>query len=229
MGVKVIFHGQSNIEIHSGSHHIQIDPFYDQNPITDVKAKDVNPEFIFLTHAHGDHVADAEAIARRTGATIVAAYEVAAYFGKKGLKVVGMNHGGGMDFPFGRAFMTIAFHTSSFDDGAYGGQPAGWIFQTGGKTIYHAGDTALFGDMELIGKLFPIDLACLPIGDCYTMGPAHAILAAKMLKTKMVLPMHYNTFPQIAQDGPAFGHTLEKETGARVRAVVLKPGGSAEM
>jgi L-ascorbate metabolism protein UlaG (beta-lactamase superfamily) len=174
-------------------------------------------------------VADAEAIARRTGATIVAAYEVAAYFGKKGLKVVGMNHGGGMDFPFGRAFMTIAFHTSSFDDGAYGGQPAGWIFQTGGKTIYHAGDTALFGDMELIGKLFAIDLACLPIGDCYTMGPAHAILAAKMLKAKAVLPMHYNTFPQIAQDGAAFGHALEKETGARVRAVVLKPGESAEM
>ena len=118
-----------------------------------------------------------------------------------------MNHGGGMDFPFGRATYTIAFHTSSWEDGSYAGEPGGWVVETGGKTIYHAGDTALFGDMHLIGELWKIDLACLPIGDCFTMGPAHAVRAAEMLKAKAVLPIHYNTFPPIKQDPHAFARS----------------------
>jgi L-ascorbate metabolism protein UlaG (beta-lactamase superfamily) len=174
-----------------------------------------------------DHVADAEAIAKRTGATITSNYEICVHYEKKKLKTEPMNHGGGHDFAFGRAFLTIAFHTSSFADGTYGGQPGGWIIQTGGKTIYHAGDTALFGDMELLGRLFPIDLAILPIGDTYTMGPSHALLAAKMLKAKSVIPMHYNTFPGIAQDGPGFVRQLEKEHG--IAGWALEPGEAAEL
>jgi L-ascorbate metabolism protein UlaG (beta-lactamase superfamily) len=227
MAVKVIFHGQSNVEIHSGSHAIQIDPFYSGNPLADVKADHANPQFIFLTHAHSDHVADAESISRRTKAPIVANYEVASHFGKKGLNMMPMNHGGKLTFPFGWVFMTIAFHTSSFDDGSYGGQPGGFVFHIDGKTIYHAGDTALFGDMELIGRLYAIDLACLPIGDGFTMGPEHAMLAAKMLKAKAVLPMHYNTFPMIKQDGAAFARDLEKQHG--IKGFALNPGQSVEI
>jgi len=224
MPVKIIYHGHSNIEILSGSHIIQIDPFYTGNPLADVKADTSKAQFIFLTHAHEDHVGDTESIARRTGAIIAANYEIAVHFEKKGLKTAPMNHGGGKDFPFGHAFMTIAFHTSAFSDGSYGGQPGGWIIQTGGKTLYHAGDTALFGDMELIGKLFSIDLACLPIGDNFTMGPAHALLAAQMLKAKAVLPIHYNTWPPIAQDVAAFCRDLEAKH--YIKGLVMKAGDS---
>ena len=219
MSVKIVYHGHSNLEIINGSEIIQIDPFYNDNPLSDVKADKVHPRHIFLTHAHYDHVADAESIAKRTGAVIAANYEMTVHYEKKGLKTAPMNHGGGKDFSFGRAFMTIAFHTSSFADGTYGGQPGGWIIQTGGKTIYHAGDTALFGDMELIGRLFDIDLACLPIGDGFTMGPAHALLAAKMLKAKSVMPIHYNTWPPIAQDGAAFARDLEEQHGIKGLAI----------
>jgi L-ascorbate metabolism protein UlaG (beta-lactamase superfamily) len=220
MAVKVIYHGHSNIEIHAGGHQIQVDPFYDGNPLADVKAVKVNPQFIFLTHAHFDHTADAESIARRTGAIIASNYEITSHYEAKGLKTSPMNHGGTCTFPFGTAHLTIAFHTSSFPDGSYGGQPGGWIIQMGGRTIYHAGDTALFGDMELIGRLFSIDLACLPIGDCFTMGPQHAMMAAKMLKAKAVMPIHFNTFPQIMQDGAAFTRDLEKQHGIKGLSLV---------
>lgn len=227
MSVKVIFHGQANVEIHSGSHVIQIDPFYTGNPICDTQADKVNPQHILLTHAHTDHVTDAESIARRTGAEIISNYEITLHYSARKLKTSPMNHGGACAFPFGRAYMTIAFHTSMFDDGSYGGQPAGFIIQTGGKTIYHAGDTALFGDMELLGKLFPIDLACLPIGDRFTMGPGDAMLAAQMLKAKHVLPMHYNTYPPIAQDGDAFARHLKEKY--KIEGHALKPGQSLEL
>ena len=122
MSVKVIFHGQSNVEIHSGSHGIQIDPFYSGNPVCDTRADKVNPQYILLTHAHSDHVADAESIARRTGAEIVSNYEITLHYGARKLKTQPMNHGGAVELPFGRVYMTIAFHTSAFDDGSYGGQ-----------------------------------------------------------------------------------------------------------
>jgi L-ascorbate metabolism protein UlaG (beta-lactamase superfamily) len=227
MSVKIVFHGHSNLEIHSGSQIIQIDPFYSGNPLADVKAETVHPQTILLTHAHFDHVADAESISKRTGAVISSNYEITSYYEARGCKTAPMNHGGTCKFPFGEAFLTIAFHTSSFPDGAYGGQPGGWIVTTGGKTIYHAGDTALFGDMELLGRLFSIDLACLPIGDGFTMGPRHALLAAKMLKARAVLPMHYNTFPQIKQDAGEFVSELEKQHG--IKGLALTAGQSAEV
>ncbi len=223
MAITIIYHGHSNVEIHADAHKIQLDPFYDSNPIADCKSTVVDPQFIFLSHAHFDHVDDAERIARRTGATIVANYEMAAYYEKKGLKAIGMNTGGGAAFPFGRANLVQAFHTSTFPDGTPGGAPGGWIIQIAGKTIYFAGDTALFGDMALFGKLWNIDLACLPIGDNFTMGPDHAVLASEMLKASHVLPIHYNTFPPIRQDASAFGRALSAK---HITPVILNPGQS---
>jgi len=226
MPVRVLYHGHSNVEIHHDQHRIQFDPFYDNNDLADCKAKDVNPTHILLSHAHFDHTDDAEAIARRTGAVIAANYEIASRYEKKGLKTEAMNHGGSVKFPWGEATLTLAFHTSSFPDGSYGGEPAGWVIEIGGKTIYFAGDTALFGDMKVIGELWNIDLACLPIGDRYTMGPKHAGLAAQWLKAKAVLPIHYNTWPPIAQDPAAFAAELQAKG---IRGLPLKPGESTEL
>ena len=226
MPVRIVYHGHSNLEIHTGDHHIQIDPFYDENPLADVKADKVSPGTILVTHAHWDHSDDVVKIAKRTGAEVASNFEIASYYEKKGLTAQAMNHGGGVDFPWGRATYTLAFHTSSFGDGTYGGEAGGWVVETGGKVIYHAGDTALFGDMRLIGELWDIDLACLPIGDRYTMGPAHALKAAGMLKAKAVLPIHYNTWPPIAQDPQAFAAQLQARG---IRGLPLKAGETAEV
>lgn len=223
MPVKIIYHGHSNLEIHSDVHRLQFDPFYDQNPISDVRSDSADPTYILLSHAHFDHTDDAVRIARRTGATVLANFEMSEYYAKRQVKAVGMNIGGGGNFPFGRASMTFAIHTSTFPDGSPGGVPAGWVVEIGGKVIYFAGDTALFGDMALIGKLWSIDLACLPIGDFYTMGPREALMAADMLKARHVLPIHYNTYPPITQDGEAFGKQLAQKG---IAPVVLKPGGT---
>jgi L-ascorbate metabolism protein UlaG (beta-lactamase superfamily) len=228
MAVKIVYHGHSNVEIHSGAQRIQLDPFYTHNPLADVKAEAVNPTHILLSHAHFDHVEDAEGIAKRTGAVLASNYEITTYYEARGVKTTrGMNHGGGSAFEFGRATYTVAFHTSSFADGTYGGQPGGWIIETGGKTIYFAGDTALFGDMKLLGELWKIDLALLPIGDTFTMGPAHAIKAAALLRCAAVIPIHYNTFPPIVQDGGKFAADLKKEAG--IAGFPLKAGQSIEI
>jgi L-ascorbate metabolism protein UlaG (beta-lactamase superfamily) len=221
MPVKIIYHGHSCVEVHYGEHRIQIDPFYDQNPLADIKSDKPDPQYILLSHAHFDHVDDAERIARRTGATIVANYEIAEYFGKKNLKTVPMNTGGEAAFPFGRAALVFAVHTSTFADGANGGIAGGWVIQIGGRIIYFAGDTALFSDMALFGRLWKIDLACLPIGDHFTMGPQHALMAAEMLKTRHVMPIHFNTFPPIQQDAEAFGQMLAQN---KIKPVILDPG-----
>src|SRR5438874_7114824 len=135
MSVRIVYHGHSNLEIFSGNHRIQIDPFYDSNPLADVKSDKVSPQFILLTHAHFDHVDDVARIARRTHATVACNFEMANYYEKMGVATQPMNHGGGIDLPFGRVTMTIAFHTSSFPDGTYGGQPGGLVIETGGKVI----------------------------------------------------------------------------------------------
>jgi L-ascorbate metabolism protein UlaG (beta-lactamase superfamily) len=227
MSVRVLFHGHANLEIHSGPHRIQIDPFYTGNPLADVPADKVHPTHILLTHAHADHVGDALAMARRSQAPVVANFEMCMVLQKRGVPaILPMNHGGSQTLPFGKVTMTIAFHTSSFADGTYGGQPAGFIVETGGKTIYHAGDTALFGDMKLLGEIFTIDLACLPIGDCFTMGPAMAVRAAQFLRAKKVLPIHYNTLPPIQQDAGKFAAQL---TDVGIQCLVLKAGEAVEL
>jgi len=223
MAVRIIYHGHSTLEIHSGNHRVQLDPFYTSNGLADVKADKVSPTHILVSHAHFDHMEDVISIAKRTGAVVSANFESANWFEKHGApKTQPVNHGGGWSFEFGRATYTLAFHTSSFPDGSYGGQPGGWIVEIGGKTIFFAGDTGLFGDMKLIGELWRIDLACLPIGDCFTMGPDHAIKAAAMLKAKRVLPIHYDTFPQIKQDAAKFAADLKRDTG--IEGLPLKAG-----
>jgi L-ascorbate metabolism protein UlaG (beta-lactamase superfamily) len=233
MPVKILYHGHANLEIHTGAHRIQIDPFYTSNPAADIKADAANPTHILLSHAHFDHTEDALALAKRTGAAISSNYEITGHFEKLGAASNPMNHGGGVTLPFGRITYTIAFHTSSFADGTYGGEAGGWIVEipaapgTPAKTIYFAGDTALFGDMKLIGELWNIDLACLPIGDRFTMGPAHAIKAAAMLKAKRVLPIHYNTWGILTQDAGKFAADLKRETG--IDCAPLVAGQSLEL
>ena len=214
--MKLTYHGQSTVTIETNGHHIVIDPFFSGNDHAMTKPEDVKADFILLTHAHADHMLDAEDIAKATGATIVATHELATYLSFKGLNVHPMNLGGQFEFPFGKVKMTQAFHSSSIIDEekqtiTYMGMPAGFLLTIEDKVIYHAGDTALFGDMALYGAHYDIDLAFLPIGDNYTMGPDDALVAADMLQAKAVVPVHYDTFDLIKQDAEAFCANLEAQ------------------
>jgi L-ascorbate metabolism protein UlaG (beta-lactamase superfamily) len=223
------FLGHSCFEIRNASSSILIDPFLTGNPKAAVSANSVNPTAILVTHAHNDHLGDAIAIAQRTGAVIVSCYEIATFCEQKGAKSHGMALGGAHAFDWGWVKLTLAFHGSTYiDDAGFHtlGNPAGVLLRVGGKMLYHAGDTALFGDMALLGRLNKIDLALLPIGDNFTMGPADALEAVKMLQPATVVPMHYNTFDLIAQDPRQFAERVHAETAAR--CVVLEPGGSVE-
>ena len=207
--LKIQFHGHSCVEIHHESARIIIDPFISPNPMAKTSADDVQVDHILLTHGHADHVADALAIARRNNATIVANAELAGYFAGQGVSAIPMNTGGSVDLGFGRVRLTPAVHSSSLaiEDTRqiiYLGNPNGFIIRLGGKTIYHAGDTDLFLDMKLIGERNDIDVAFLPIGDHFTMGPDDAVAAAEWVRAGLVIPIHYNTFPPIRQDAAAF-------------------------
>ena len=206
--MKISYHGHSVVKIMTGGKTILIDPFINGNKLTDLRADKEKPDVILLTHAHNDHVGDTVEIAKENDSTVVAPVELANYLGTFGLETVGMNLGGSKEFDFGTVKYTKAFHSSSYatEDGdvIYGGMPAGILFKAEGKTVYHAGDTELFGDMELIGKRNDIDVAFLPIGDFFTMGPDDAAYAAELLKAKTVVPIHYNTFPPIKQDPGQF-------------------------
>ena len=225
MATRVQFLGHSCVLIESAGKRILIDPFLTGNPLAAVGAEEVNPDLILISHGHEDHIGDAVAIAHRTGATVVSNYEIGEWLraAPQNLRHVhGMQHGGGFDFGWVRVKLTLAFHGSTLPGGGYGGNPAGFLLKfKDGPTIYDAADTALFGDMRLIGDE-QIDLALLPIGDYYTMGPDDALLAVKLIQPARVVPIHYDTFPPIAQDARAWG--------ARVRATtqsepcVLNPG-----
>lgn len=215
--MKLSWHGQSCVKIITDSgHHILIDPFITGNDKSDLNADTVEADVIILTHAHDDHIGDTEPIAKRTHALIVSNVEIAAFFAAKGFNTHGMQMGGKHVFEFGEIKMTPAIHGSSYEiDGKPFtlGLAAGILFTADGRTIYHAGDTALFSDMKLIGSYKPIDIAFLPIGDNYTMGPADAIIAANFLNADKVVPIHYNTFPLIEQDGKAFCESLPENQG----------------
>src|SRR5262249_34883083 len=219
--------GHATLLVETAGARILIDPFFNGNPACPAKADDAQADFILVSHGHGDHLGDAIPIAKRTGATVVANYEIYEWLNKQGVKAHGMQHGGGHGFPFGRVKMTLAFHGSMLPDGSYGGNPAGFLITTkDGKKIYDAADTGLFGDMKLIGEE-GIDLAILPIGDNYTMGPDHAGRAAKLLSPRKGFPVHFTPGPPIAQDGRAWAERVRKETQAE--AVVLKPGESVDV
>ena len=226
MAVTVLYHGHSTFEVHRGNHRLIVDPFLDQNPLSDIKPAAVKAEHILLSHAHFDHVADVESIARQNKATIYCNFEMSQYYAGKGFNAVGLNTGGTCQTPFGRLSLTVAFHTSTFPDGTAGGVASGMVIEIAGKKIYYSGDTALFSDMALIGRLWKPDMAILCMGDHFTMGPGHAVLAAEMIGAPLVMPVHYNTFPPIAQNPEAFADDIRLKG---LTPVVLKAGESCSL
>lgn len=227
--MKVSFHGHSVVKIVTESGHtLLIDPFINGNSQTDLKVADESPDIILLTHGHNDHVGDTVELAKKNDALVVAPNELADYLSWQGVRVHNMHIGGAFSFDFGKVKYTQAFHGSSYvtenQQIIYTGMPGGILFTAEGKTIYHAGDTALFSDMKLIGERHPIDLAFIPIGDNFTMGPEDAAEAVRFLNPKTVVPIHYNTFPVIEQDPKAFE---EQVTNAEVR--ILQAGDSIEL
>lgn len=206
---EIIYHGHSFVEIKTNEFTIYIDPFITGNPLSDIDAEDAKCDYIILTHGHSDHVGDTIEIARGKNVTVIAVVELTDYLGKNGLSVHGMNIGGAFEFPFGKVKLTIAHHSSSIMNGPYAGEPAGLILDIGDKTIYHAGDTALFYDMKLIGEMNKIDFAFLPIGDNFTMGIDDAVKAAGFLNAKNIIPIHYNTFNVIMASENEFKRKIE--------------------
>jgi L-ascorbate metabolism protein UlaG (beta-lactamase superfamily) len=203
---------------------VLVDPFFAGNPAAPMTADQVSPDFILVSHGHGDHVGDAVAIAKRTGALVIANFEIANWFERQGVSNVHAQHiGGGFNHPFGYLKLTQALHGSALPDGSYGGNPAGFLLTADGRKVYLACDTGLFGDMRLIGEE-GLDLAVLPIGDNYTMGPDDALRAVKLLTPKHVIPVHYDTWGLIAQDVNAWAARVRAETSAQVH--VVKPGES---
>lgn len=215
--MRIAWHGHSVVSVLTkAGQTILIDPFLTGNDLCDLDSETVAADYILLTHAHEDHYGDTEAIAKRTGAKVIANVEIAAYLEKKGLNTHGMQMGGQHLFNFGKVKMTPAIHGSSIEINGLPftlGLAAGFLLTIDGKTIYHAGDTALFTDMKLIGENGPIDLAFLPIGDNFTMGPEDALRAAEYLQAVCVVPIHYNTFPVIQQDPKDFCRNLAGSKG----------------
>ncbi|MFD1019026.1 metal-dependent hydrolase [Thalassobacillus hwangdonensis] len=215
--MKVTYHGHSVVKVEANGKTILFDPFISGNGNTDLNADEVKADVILLTHGHNDHVGDTEAIAKRCDALVVAPFELASYLGNKGINTHPMYIGGSREFDFGKVKFTQAFHGSSYEeeDGTivYTGMPTGILLTIDGKTLFHAGDTGLFSDMKMIGEMNEIDLALLPIGDNFTMGPEDALVAAEWLKAKTVVPIHYDTFDLIAQDGRAFAEKVKPGNG----------------
>jgi L-ascorbate metabolism protein UlaG (beta-lactamase superfamily) len=222
MSMKITWFGHSAFSLNISGTHVLVDPFLSGNPLAPVGPGDVDAAYILLTHAHGDHLGDTEAIAQRTGATVIGVWEISEWATRLGLSAHPQNTGGGRMHPFGHVKFVKADHSSSFPDGSYGGQACGIVLTAEGKRLYFAGDTALFSDMRLIGEV-GIDVAFVPIGDNFTMGPEDSVEAIKLIRPKMVLPIHYNTFDLIVQDAAAWALRVQNETDAQ--PLVIDPGG----
>lgn len=221
--ISIKFLGHSCFLIDDGKkNRVLIDPFISGNPLAAVKKEDLNPTLILVTHGHGDHVGDAVDISLRSGAEILGVYELVNYCTSQGARGHHAHMGGKIKYDFGWVKLVPALHSSSSSDGTYTGNPVGFVINFHNHHIYHAGDTGIFGDMELIGRLYGVDTALLPIGGTFVMDIPDAVEAAKMLRCKTVIPMHYKTFPPIEADPEEFKRLLEEKTQAK--AIILKPG-----
>jgi L-ascorbate metabolism protein UlaG (beta-lactamase superfamily) len=222
--MEIQYLGHATFELSEGSSRVLIDPFLaPNNPKATVSADDVDPTHILLTHGHVDHIADAVAVAKRTGAHCVALVELAYWLGKEGVENVSdPNIGGTVEFDWGWVKLVQAFHSSTTPDGKAIHPATGLVVNIGGTTVYHLGDTGLFGDLELIAERTPVDVAIIPIGGHYTMDRHDAVVAAKLVGAETVIPCHYNTFPPIETDADAFKSDVESQTSSKV--VVLAPG-----
>jgi L-ascorbate metabolism protein UlaG (beta-lactamase superfamily) len=224
MSFTFTWYGHATLGLEVNGLHVVVDPFFTGNPAASIAADQVPADFILVSHGHGDHVGDAVAIAKRTGALVISNAEIAGWLGGKGVKAHAQHLGGGYHHPFGYLKLTLALHGSGLPDGANGGNPAGFLLTTpDGKKIYMAQDTGLFGDMRLIGDE-GIDLAVLPIGDNYTMGPDDALRAVEFIRPKHVIPIHYSTWDLLKQDPQAWAKRVQEKTSAQPH--VLKPGES---
>jgi L-ascorbate metabolism protein UlaG (beta-lactamase superfamily) len=223
MTVKLTWYGHSTFGLDIDGVQVLVDPFFNDNPMTSVGADEVAADFIIVTHGHGDHIGDTVAIAKRTGATVISNFEISNWLAAQGVENVHPQHiGGGFTYPFGYVKLTIAHHGSALPDGSYGGNPTGVLITTNDKKkIYFAGDTGLFYSMKLIGNE-GLNLAVLPIGDNFTMGPDDALEAVKLTRPEIVIPIHFNTWDMIVQDPKAWSARVENET--KSRPVVLEPG-----
>lgn len=225
MTIAFTWLGHSAFEMDIDGHPVLFDPFLTGNPLAAKTPEAVQAEIILLSHAHGDHLGDTIAIAKRLGAPVICNADMSYWIQRQDVNAHGQNSGGSADYGFMSVKFTIAFHSSSFPDGSYGGNPNGFIVtaKESGQKLYYAGDTALFSDMELIGDE-GIDVAFLPIGDYFTMGLDDSIKAINYIRPRFVAPMHYNTFDLIAQDGGAWANRVSSETTAT--PIVLDPGGT---
>jgi L-ascorbate metabolism protein UlaG (beta-lactamase superfamily) len=219
--VRITWFGHAAFSIEIAGSTVLVDPFLDGNPASPVKASAIaRADVVFVTHDHGDHLGDAFSICKRTDATFVATVELTDYAEENGVKkAAGLNIGGSVEIKGVRLSVVQAFHTASR------GAPTGVIIEGEGKTVYNAGDTGLFGDMRLLGEFYKPDLALIPIGGYYTMGAREASEAVKLLNPKAVIPMHYKTFPVLAQSADEFVKYVREKT-PKVKVVVLKPGES---
>jgi L-ascorbate metabolism protein UlaG (beta-lactamase superfamily) len=222
MTVALTWYSHACFLIDTGDAKLLTDPFLTGNPLAPIAADAVEATHILVSHGHGDHVGDTVAIARRTGAMVISNFEIQNWLVGQGVENAHPQHiGGGFDYPWGRVKLTMAQHGSALPDGSYGGNPCGFLFYIQGKKIYHACDTGLFYDMKLIGEE-GIDLAILPIGDNFTMGPEDALRAVKLIEPAEVIPIHYDTFEVIKQDPLAWAASVGAQTSAKVK--VMKPG-----
>lgn len=220
---KLKFFGHACFSLQDSNTSILFDPFFTHNTFKIATKDEVSADYILVSHAHFDHLGDADEIAKRCDATIISTAEVCHFVADKGCKTHAMHLGGKNKFPFGSVRITLAFHGS----GISGGHACGFVVNFNGTNIYFAGDTSIFADMELLGKLESIDYALLPIGNTYTMGVEDAAIAAGLLKSKNVIPMHYNTWPILDQDPEEFKKLVEKNTDCNV--IIVKPGETIDL
>jgi L-ascorbate metabolism protein UlaG (beta-lactamase superfamily) len=228
--MQLTYFGHASFLATIGGVRVLFDPFISPNPLAkDINVNAIEADYILVSHGHGDHIADVESIAKRTGAKVLAIAEIAGYFGAMGIEAIGTNLGGKVVLPFGTVHCVAAAHSSSFPDGSYAGVAMGFVIKANdgaAKTLYFAGDTALTYDIKLIGERHKVDVALLPIGDNYTMGITDALVAAEWAGTSEIIGMHYDTFPVIAIDHAA-AQAEAKAAGKNLR--LLRIGETVEL